>query len=76
MDRFLEKYPADNSARRRTDVLRRGMKMSWLTALLSRGGRVLVVGITMLPVLLVVILLSRRSSYVHSWMSSGESQYI
>jgi hypothetical protein len=50
--------------------------MPWLTALLSRGGRVLVVGITMLPVLLVLILLSRRSSYVHSWMSSGKSQYI
>jgi hypothetical protein len=50
--------------------------MSWLTTHLSRGGRVLVVGITMLPVLLVVILLSRRSSYVHSSMSSGESQYI
>jgi hypothetical protein len=41
-----------------TDVLRRGMDMSWLTPLLSRGARALVVAITMLPVLMFVILSS------------------
>jgi hypothetical protein len=37
-------------------VRRRGIDMSWLTTVLSRGGRALVVAITMLPVLIFVIL--------------------
>ena len=42
--------------------------MSWLTILLSRGGRVLVVAITMLPVLLFVIL-SAPTWIVWPWLS-------
>jgi hypothetical protein len=43
------------------------MNMSWLTALLSRGGRALVVAITMLPVILLVIL-SAPAWIVWPWL--------
>ena len=45
-----------------------GIDMSWLTTILSRGGRALVVAITMLPVLIFVIL-SAPAWIVWPWLS-------
>jgi hypothetical protein len=44
--------------------------MSWLTSLLSRGGRALVVAITMLPVLIFVIL-SAPAWIVWPWLDAS-----
>ena len=49
--------------------------MSWLTTLLSRGGRALVVAITMLPVLLFVIL-SAPAWVAWPWMGAKRRESV
>jgi hypothetical protein len=49
--------------------------MSWLTALLSRGGRALVVAITMLPVLVFVIL-SAPAWVVWPWLDANRRESV
>jgi hypothetical protein len=49
--------------------------MWWLTTLLSRGGRALVVAITMLPVLVFVIL-SAPAWVVWPWLSTNRRESV